>query len=137
MKTHHIDPTLLTPTSPFSHIVLDDHYAHVAGRVAADIPGGEDLLGDVRAETRLVLESIAFTLAAHGLAMDAIVRVDVHLTDMDEIGAMDEIYAEFFTIGGFPARTCTQSTQLFGGSRVEITCTAQRPAEPGSPFDDR
>jgi len=137
MKTHHIDPTLLTPSSPFSHIVLDDYYAYVAGRVAADIPGGETVLGDVRAETRLVLESIAFTLAAHGLDMDTIVRVDVHLVDIDEIGTMDEIYAEFFATGGFPARTCTQSTKLFGGSRVEITCVAQRPTESGSPFDDR
>ena len=121
-----IDKSTLAPTSPFSHLVMDEHYAYVAGRVAADLPGHEKILGDTRAETQLIMESIKVLLEAQGIAMDQIVRVDVHLIDMEEIGEMDKAYGMFFADGAYPARTCTQSNKLFGGSRVEITCMAKR-----------
>jgi len=105
---------------------MDDHYAYVAGRVAADLPGHEKILGDTRAEAQLILDSIKVLLEAEGISMDQIVRCDVHLTEMDEIGEMDKAYGTFFSDSAYPARTCTQSNKLFGGSRVEITCVAKR-----------
>jgi len=126
MIKHQTDPNLLDPTSPFSHIVMDDHYAYIAGRVAADIPGGIEVIGDTQAETEIVLSTIHTALKSIGLAMENIVRVDVHLVEMDDISIMDAAYSKFFKAGAYPARTCTQSTKLFGGSRVEITCIAKR-----------
>ncbi len=121
-----IDKNALTPTSPFTHLVMDDHYAYVAGRVAADLPDHEQVMGDTRAETQLIMESIRTLLEAERISMDQIVRCDVHLVDMDDIGEMDNAYGAFFGDGAYPARTCTQSNKLFGGSRVEITCVAKR-----------
>lgn len=121
-----IDKNALAPTSPFSHLVMDDHYAYVAGRVAADLPGHENVLGGTRAESQLIMESIKVLLKSEGISMDQIVRSDVHLIDMDDIGEMDKAYGTYFSDGAFPARTCTQSNKLFGGSRVEITCVAKR-----------
>ena len=60
-----------------------------------------------------------------GLDMTCIVRTDMHLTDLDDFDAVDAVYQEFFGNGPYPARTTTQSTRLFGGSRVEITCMAR------------
>ena len=82
------------------------------------------VLGDVGAETRAVLTAIRDMLAEMGLDMSRIVRVDVHLADLDDFDAMDGAYREFFDPGAEPARTTTESRRLFGDSRVEITCQA-------------
>ena len=44
---HHRDSTLDTLGAPFSHLVLDDRYAFVAGVVATDVPGGAEVVGDL------------------------------------------------------------------------------------------
>jgi len=83
------------------------------------------VLGDVGAETRAVLSAIRDILAEIELGLDRIVRVEVHLADLGDFDAMDAVYREFFEAGSYPARTTTESTKLFGDSRVEITCQAR------------
>lgn len=104
---------------------MDDHYAFLSGLVAADFPEGRAVLGNVGAETRAVLTVIRSILAEMELGMDRIVRVDVHLSDLDDFDAMDSAYREFFDLERQPARTTTESRRLFGNSRVEITCQAR------------
>ncbi|MEE9266167.1 MAG: RidA family protein [Gammaproteobacteria bacterium] len=111
--------------APFSQVVMDDHYAFLSGLVAADFPEGLAALGDVGAETRAVLSTIRDILAEIELGMGRIVRVEVHLADLDDFNAMDTAYREFFEAGSYPARTTTESRKLFGDSRVEITCQAR------------
>lgn len=123
---HHIQPKAVPKSgAPFSQVVLDDIYAHFAGVVAADFPEGQAVLGDVTEETRAVLSAIRSMLQEIGLEMDHIVRTDVHLASLDDFDAMDAGYREFFENGHYPARTATESSRLFGGSRVEITCMAR------------
>ena len=111
--------------APFSQVVMDDHYAFLSGLVAADFPEGLAVLGDVGAETRAVLSATRDILAEIELGMDRIVRVEVHLADLDDFNAMDTAYREYFEAGSYPARTTTESRKLFGDSRVEITCQAR------------
>jgi 2-iminobutanoate/2-iminopropanoate deaminase len=111
--------------APFSQVVMDDDYAFLSGLVAADFSQGRAVLGDVGAETRAVLTAVRAILAEMELGMDRIVRVDVHLADLDDFDAMDDAYREFFDAGSQPARTTTESKRLFGNSRVEITCQAR------------
>ena len=112
--------------APFSQVVLDDNYAFLAGLVAADFPQGEAVLGDAGAETRAVLTAIGAMLDELGLGFERMVKVEVHLADLDDFDAMDDVYREFFPSGRFPARTTTESRGLFGGSKVEITCQLRR-----------
>lgn len=111
--------------APFSQVVVDDQYAFLAGLVAADFPAGVAVLGDVADETRTVLNVIREVLLELNLAMNQIVRVDVHLVNLDDFDAMDKAYREYFEEDQFPARTTTESKKLFGGSLVEITCQAR------------
>ena len=122
----HIQPNAIPATeAPFSQIVLDDNYAYLSGLVAADFPGGEAALGDVAKETSAVLSAIGRLLGEFDLDMGRIVRVNVHLTNLDDFDAMDAAYREHFEIDRYPARTTTESARLFGGSLVEITCMAR------------
>lgn len=129
MPEYHNDATLPAPLFPGSHMVIDDDYVFLSGLSAEDIQGGETLLGDMAEETRLVMRSIQRMLVSAGCEMSDVVRVDVHITDLDLIRDMDAAYAEFFDAHRYPARTCTQSPRLYGGAHVEITVMARRSAE--------
>ena len=120
------DPGLPEPTAPFTPMVLDENYVFLSGVVASEIPGGEEAMGDIAAETRAVMTWILKLLASVGLNMEDVVRSDVHLVEFDDMEGMNTVYATFFEKGHFPARTTTQSDKLAGGARVEITCLARR-----------
>ena len=123
----HLDSNRLNPrTSPYSHVVIADRDCFIAGTVAADIPGGDAVIGDVEAETDLVMRTILEILADHGMDVTDLVRVDIHLLDLDEIHVMDRAYGRHLDGRAMPARTTTQSDKLYGGCRVEITCMARR-----------
>ena len=111
--------------APFSQIVLDDCYAYFAGLVAAEFPDGVAVLGDVAAETRVVMAAISEMLKEVGLSFEDVVKADVHLSDLDDFDAMDVAYREYFPPGVYPARTTTESPRLFGGSKVEMTVQAR------------
>ena len=108
--------------APFTQVVIDDNYAHLAGIVAADFPQGQAVLGDADSETREVMKLIGKILAELDLTYAQIVRADVHLASLDDFDAMDAAYKEFFEPGKYPARTTTESRKLFSESLVEITC---------------
>ena len=107
-------------------MVLDDQYAFLSGLVAADFPAGLEVLGDVAAETRAIWDAIGSILDELSLSKNHIVKVEVHLADLDDFDAMDSAYRDFFDADAYPARTTTESQRLFGGSKVEITCQVRR-----------
>lgn len=123
----HIQPNA-TPKSraPFSPVVLDDNYAYLSGLVAADFPEGQTELGDVKKETIAILKIISKILGEVGITLANIVRMDVHLANLDDFDAMDSAYRSFFNQDKYPARTTTESSRLFGDSLVEFTCIARR-----------
>jgi 2-iminobutanoate/2-iminopropanoate deaminase len=115
----------LATASPFSHVVIDGSYAFLSGIVASDVPGGAAAQGDFAREAEIVMTAIRGALAEIGLGMGHIVRVEVHLTDIGRMPEFDRVYARFFPGDALPARTCTQSGGLAGGSNLEITVTAR------------
>ena len=122
----HIQPKAVPQSNaPFSQVVIDDCYAHLAGLVAADFPAGETVLGDAYEETRAVMTAISDMLEELGLSLDRIVRTDVHLAGIEYFDEMDRAYREFFKPGRYPARTTVESPNMFGGSLVEVTCMAR------------
>ena len=126
MRRHLDSPRLKPRTSPYSHVVIADRDCFIAGIVAADIPDGDAVVGEIEAETDLVMRTIQEILADQGMGIADLVRVDVHLLDLDEIHVMDRAYGRYLDPDAMPARTTTQSDRLYGGSRVEITCLARR-----------
>ena len=112
-------------SSPFSQVVLDDRYVYLSGLVAADFPQGIDVLGDVGLETQAVLTAVTKILEELHLTTEDVVRVDVHLSDLNDFDDMNVAYTPFFRQNRYPSRTTTESPRLFGGSKVEITIQAK------------
>ncbi|MBM6924848.1 RidA family protein, partial [Pseudoflavonifractor phocaeensis] len=63
-------------------------------------------------QTRQSLTNVKAILEQAGLTMDSVVKTTVFLSDMNNFGAMNEVYATFFSEGNFPARSAVEVARL-------------------------
>ncbi|MDY5612633.1 RidA family protein, partial [Dysosmobacter sp.] len=66
----------------------------------------------IQEQTRQSLTNVKAILEAAGLTMDSVVKTTVFLSDMNNFGAMNEVYATFFTEGSYPARSAVEVARL-------------------------
>jgi 2-aminomuconate deaminase len=86
-------------------------------------------VGDIRVQTREVLQNIDRILAAAGASVADVVDITVFLVKMDDYGGMNEVYNEFFNKETGPARTTVAVHQLpHPNLLVEMKAVAARPA---------
>ena len=107
---------------PFSSAVRVDNLLFVSGAIGYDVESGALVEGGIQPETRKTLENIAETLEMFGSSMDKVVKCTVFLADINEWGAMNEVYVKFFT--NMPARSALGTNGLALGARTEIECIA-------------
>jgi 2-iminobutanoate/2-iminopropanoate deaminase len=104
---------------PYSQAVKAGGFLFVSGQIPLDPATGGLVDGDVRAQTRRVLENLGGILTAAGASFDRVVKTTVYLVDMNDFAAMNEIYATFFGTPA-PARATVQVGRLPKDVRVEI-----------------
>jgi len=108
---------------PFSDAVRVGNMLYLSGKIG-NIPGTRDLAeGGIAGQTRQALENIKASLEKYGSSMDEVVKCTVFLVDIDEWGAMNEVYMTFFPVNP-PARSALGASGLALNSRVEIECLA-------------
>lgn len=110
---------------PYSQAIVTGDVIFCAGQVALDPKTGELVSGDIREQTRRVIDNLAAVLEASGAGLDRVTKTTVFLTDFAEFGAMNEVYAEKFGAHR-PARSTVQISTLPRGARIEIECIAMR-----------
>jgi 2-iminobutanoate/2-iminopropanoate deaminase len=111
------------PVGPYSQAVRVGDLLFVAGEKGIDPATNKIVPGGIEAETRQTLENIKAILEAGGATMANVVRSVVYMTDMEEFGKMNAIYADYFTSDP-PGRSCVQVVALPAGAHVEIEVTA-------------
>ncbi len=96
-----------------------------SGQIPLDPQTGEMVgAGDVRAQTERVLQNLGAVLTAGGASFASVVKTTIYLTDLQDFGAVNEVYARFFTDDP-PARATVQVAGLPKGALVEIDAVAQ------------
>src|SRR5260221_13210042 len=89
-------PEFPKPLGPYSHAVVSGGFVFVAGQAPIN-PATQKLeLGDIRSETRLELTNISKILKASNSSLDNVVKVSIHVADLNDFDAMNEGYREFF-----------------------------------------
>ena len=107
---------------PFSAAVRVGNLMFLSGQLGL-VPGTRELAeGGIQPETRQTMENIAATLEDFCSSIDNVVKCTVFLADMDEWGAMNEVYRTFFE--NAPARSALGASGLALGAQVEIECIA-------------
>ena len=108
---------------PYSQAIRAGGFLFLSGQIALD-PRTEQLVGgDIKQQTRRVLENVKALLQAAGSSLNRVVKCTVFLADMNDFGAMNEEYGSFFQEEP-PARTTVAASRLPRGALVEIDVIA-------------
>ena len=108
---------------PYSQAVQAGNTIYVSGQIPIVPENGELIEGGIQEQTRQSLTNISNILAAAGYSMKDVVKTTVLLADIADFGAMNAVYAEFFT-EPYPARAAFQAAAIPKGAKVEIECVA-------------
>jgi 2-iminobutanoate/2-iminopropanoate deaminase len=105
---------------PYSQgIVAPQGFVFTAGQIPINPATGELVGGDIRAQTRQVIENLKAILETGGSDLASVVRTTVYLKDMGEFAGMNEVFAEYFRASP-PARSTVEVARLPRDVRVEI-----------------
>jgi 2-iminobutanoate/2-iminopropanoate deaminase len=108
---------------PYSQAVRIGNLVYTAGQIALDPVSGKLVEGGIEAQTRRVLQNLQAVLEAAGTSLAHVIKTTVFLQDMGDFGAMNGIYAQFFSTSP-PARSAVQVAALPLGAQVEIEAIA-------------
>lgn len=111
------------PLAPYSPGARAGNVLYVSGTLALDSHGKLVGAGDVRAQTRQVLETIKSVITAAGGKMTDIAFNQIFLQDFADYAAMNEVYREYFPANP-PARYCIRADLVKPEFLVEIASTA-------------
>jgi reactive intermediate/imine deaminase len=111
------------PVGPYSPAVKAGGFIYVSGTLAQDDAGALVSAGDVRAQTRRVIERIREILKAAGSSLDRVVSVTVYLRRAADFQAMNDVYRTYWAEDP-PTRTTVVADFVLPGALVEISMIA-------------
>ena len=112
------------PDGPASAAVSAGRLVFVSAQLPGDGSGDEH--GDAAAEqARRAFDHLAHQLRATGLGLTTVAALTIHLIDLDDLEAVDEVCREYFA-EPYPARTVAGAAWLPGGARLQVTAVAVR-----------
>ncbi len=87
------------------------HVIYVSGLTSRGADNSVVGVGDIRAQTRQVLENLKKILATAGATLDDVVKVTVFIRDMKHFKEIHEVRAQYFT-GVLPASSMVEVSRL-------------------------
>ena len=108
---------------PYSQAIKANGFLFVSGQLPVVPATGQFAEGGVSGQTRQSLENVKAILAAAGCTLDDVVKTTVFIKDMNDFGAVNTAYAEYFT-QDCPARACFEVARLPKDALVEIEVIA-------------
>ena len=115
-------PVVGNSSLPFSSAVRVGDMLYLSGQIGTD-SAGKLVPGGIGPETRQTMENIRAVVESNGSSMDRVVKCLVMLANMDQWGAMNEVYVTYFP-RALPARSAMGASGLALGAQVEIECLA-------------
>ena len=109
---------------PYSQAIKVGGLLFVSGQLPIDMATGV-FPADIKEQTKASLTNAGTILEKAGSSLQKAVKTTVFLSDMNNFGAMNEVYASFFPNGGYPARSAVQVARLPKDALVEIEVIAE------------
>lgn len=112
------------PIGPYNQgIIASGSFLFTAGQIPLDPSSGQIIQGDIKVQTRQVMQNLKAILEQGGASMKSVVKTTVFLKDISEFGGMNEVYGEFFPSNP-PARSTVEVARLPRDVKVEIEAIA-------------
>jgi len=108
---------------PYSQAIQAGDFLFLSGQLPLDPASGELVKGDIRQQTKRILENIKGVLESQNLGLEDVVKVTIFLKDMGNFSQMNEVYATYFPASP-PARSTVEITRLARDAGIEIEAIA-------------
>ena len=109
---------------PYSQAIVTGGMLFVYGQIPLDPATGAMVEGGIEAQTTRVLDNLKAIVEAAGTTLANAVKTTVYITNINDFGKVNEIYAGYFTENP-PARVCVEVSNLPKGALVEIDLIAK------------
>ena len=111
-----------TAVGPYSQAIEAGGTLYISGQLPINATDGK-IPDTIEEQTAQSLENVGHILREAGYSYDDVVKSTVLLDDMANFGAMNQVYAKYYT-KDMPARVCYQVCKLPMGVKVEIETIA-------------
>ena len=119
----YLNPADEEAPGPFSDAVRVGNLLFLSGKIGI-LPGTRTLAeGGIQGEARQTMDNIQASLERWGSSLDRVVKCTVMIDDIDQWGAFNEVYVEYFP-DHKPARSAFGADGLALGAAVEVECIA-------------
>ena len=112
---------------PYNQAVKVENTLYVSGQIPIVPETMELITTGVVDETHQVLKNIKAILTHAGYSFEDVVKVSIFISDMDNFGLINEVYAQYFTENQ-PARETVAVRTLPKNVNVEISVIAWKAA---------
>lgn len=109
---------------PYSQAIEVNGMVYTSGVIPV-IPETGEIPEGSAAQAKQALENLSNLLEAAGSSLSKVVKTTVFIKEMDDFGAINEVYQTFFE-GDYPARSCVEVARLPKDVMIEIEAVAFR-----------
>ena len=107
------------PEGPYSQTVAFSHYNNLSAQLPIDPKNGKLLAGNVKAQAAQCFKNLEGVLQGIDQAMTDVVKINIFLTNIMDMDAVDAVYRSFF--GSYvPTRTTVAVAALPMGALVQV-----------------
>src|SRR5262245_29126155 len=111
------------PAGHYSQAIVHNGIVYVAGQLPIDPATGAKKLGGIEEQAEQALQNVAAILEAAGSDLAHVLKVTVYISDIDQWGKVNAVYAKFFGEHK-PARAVVPTRELHYGFMIEIEAVA-------------
>lgn len=109
---------------PYSQAIELDSLVFASGQIALDPKTGE-LAQGIEAQAHQALKNAQAVIKASGALWENVIKTTVFITNIDDFGKVNEIYATYFD-KPYPARSCVEVSRLPKGALIEVEVIAKK-----------
>ncbi|MGD6804854.1 RidA family protein [Rossellomorea vietnamensis] len=107
---------------PYSQGIIVNNLFYSSGQIPLTAEGSM-IEGSVEDQTHQVFKNLTAVLEEAGASFDTVVKATVFIKDMNDFGAVNEVYGQYFDTHK-PARSCVEVARLPKDALVEIEVIA-------------
>lgn len=108
---------------PYEQAIRVGEFIYASGQIPLDPTTGKLVEGDIKIQTRRVMENLKAVVEAAGSSLKQAVKATVFLKNIGDFAAMNEVYGEYLGAAK-PARSTVAVADLPRGALVEIDLIA-------------
>ncbi len=111
------------PIGPYNQAVMVNDMLFVSGQIPMNPETAQLVKGDVKDQTRMVMENLKAILKEAGMDFSNVIKCSIFISNMHDFPKINEVYGSYFDENA-PARETVEVANLPMFVDVEISCIA-------------